>query len=363
MSSDTVKPFDLDHSRAIEFSRELAERTEQEHAQLFDEFCKTFRAVQAEISKFIVGLEGVVEELLVALFSGGNVLLEGVPGIGKTCLVRVMAKVMQLGFSRIQCTPDLMPADVIGTNMVLQTEAGERHFAFQKGPVFTNLLLVDEINRATPKTQSALLESMQEHAVTAAGTRYPMDEPFFVVGTQNPLEMEGTYPLPEAQLDRFLFKINFPFPSVDELCLISSRTTTTYESGIQEVVSGEEILRMQGVVRLVPIAPHIERYAASLVSASHPEHPEVAPLAKRYVRYGASPRGMQAIVLAAKIRALLHDRYNVATDDMKEVAKPALRHRIIRNFEAEAEQLDTDQIVEDIIKHVDQTVDAELAVA
>jgi len=319
---------------------------------LFKSFATQFRRLQKEIGKFVVGLEDVVEQLLIGLLCGGNVLLEGVPGIGKTVLVRVMANVMQLDFGRIQCTPDLMPADVVGTNVALDTKTGSRRIQFQKGPVFTNLLLVDEINRATPKTQSALLEAMQEHSVTAGGKHYPLAEPFFVIGTQNPLEMEGTYPLPEAQLDRFFFKVNFPFPSVDELCAISERTTAGYDPKLKSTVTAEDIMEMQAVARLVPIAPHVERHAAETVAATHPDREEAAPLVKKAVRYGASPRGVQALVLGAKVLALLAGRYNVACSDIDSIAAPALRHRIIRNFEAEAEGTTADEIVADVVRNV-----------
>ena len=321
----------------------------EERAQFFRE---KFRKIQEEIHKVIVGHREVVESVLVTLMAKGNVLLEGVPGLGKTLLVRTLAETMDLKFSRIQFTPDLMPADIIGTQMVIEDEKGNKIFRFEKGPVFANIVLADEINRATPKTQSALLEAMQEHSVTVYGERHVLEEPFFVLATQNPLEMEGTYPLPEAQLDRFFFKINVSFPSIEELQAISARTTGAKMPEVEKVVEGEEILSMQDIVREVVIAEHVERYAAKIVLATHPGSPYMTDMVRKYVKYGSSPRGMQALVLAAKVYALLDDRFHVSTEDIQRVVHPALRHRLILNFEGEAENISVDQILSEIVEKV-----------
>jgi MoxR-like ATPase len=282
------------------------------------------------------------------MLAGGNALLEGVPGLGKTMLVRTLAQAVDCQFSRIQFTPDLMPADIVGTNLVVEDEAGRRRFQFEQGPVFANLVLADEINRATPKTQSAMLEAMQERSVTVAKVTRPLPEPFFVLATQNPLEMEGTYPLPEAQLDRFFFKVDVPFPEVHELVEIANRTTGAAIPRADAVADGAQIVAMQSLARGVPIADHVTAYAAQLIKATHPS--DGAPDAvRRYVRYGASPRGMQAMILAGKIAAMLDGRYNVAFDDIREAALPALRHRLILSFEAQAEGVTTDSVIADLL--------------
>jgi MoxR-like ATPase len=280
-----------------------------------------------------------------------------VPGLGKTLLVRTLSQVLDLSFSRVQFTPDLMPADISGTNILVEEEAGtsgasRRSFQFQPGPVFANIVLADEINRATPKTQSAMLEAMQEHSVTVAGKMHRLHEPFFVLATQNPIEMEGTYPLPEAQLDRFLFKLMVPSPTLAELATIVDRTTGAQTPDVQKVLGGPQILEMRALARAVPIAPHVRDYAAALVLSTHPTAPAVPDITRQFVRFGSSPRGAQAVVLAAKIKALLAGRYNVALDDVNAVAVPALRHRVLLNFEGEAEAIRTDDVIARIIEHV-----------
>jgi MoxR-like ATPase len=313
-----------------------------------ERFAELATAIEAEVGRFIVGQRGLVRQTLIALLAGSHALLEGVPGLGKTMLVRTMSEALDLGFSRIQFTPDLMPADIIGTNIIVE-EGGERRFRFQPGPIFSNLVLADEINRATPKTQSALLEAMQEHSVTVARQRYVLSEPFFVLATQNPLEMEGTYPLPEAQLDRFFFKVDVPFPGESELVQIMERTTGAGQIEVRQAATGAEILAMQRLARDVPIAAHVMAYAVRLLRATHPQTDGAPELVRRFVRYGASPRGAQAMVLGGKIHALLDGRFNVAFADVQAVAAAALRHRIILNFEGEAEGIATDSVVRAII--------------
>jgi MoxR-like ATPase len=309
------------------------------------------RLVEREVQKVIVGQDELVRQTLICLIANGHALLEGVPGLGKTMLVKTFAEVLDCAFNRIQFTPDLMPADITGTNVLIE-EGGVRQFRFQPGPVFANLLLADEINRATPKTQSALLEAMQEHQVSVARERHKLDAPFFVLATQNPLEMEGTYPLPEAQLDRFLFKLWVPFPSEKDLVTIMERTTGAEMAKPGNVASAAEIVEMQQLARSVPIAPHVTAYAVSLLAATHPDQPRAPELVRQYVRYGGSPRGAQALVLAGKIHALLDGRYSVATDDVRAVAMPALRHRVIRNFEGEAEGITSDAIIRAVVDAV-----------
>ena len=313
-----------------------------------ERFAEMVLRIEAEVGRFIVGQQQLVRQTLISLIAGSHALLEGVPGLGKTMLVRTMADALDLGFSRIQFTPDLMPADIIGTNIIVE-EGGERRFCFQQGPIFGNLILADEINRATPKTQSALLEAMQEHRVTVAKQQYTLSEPFFVLATQNPLEMEGTYPLPEAQLDRFFFKIDVPFPSEDDLIAIMERTTGVDTPAVGKAATGADVLAMQRLARDVPIASHVMAYAIRLLRGTHPETERVPEIVKTYVRYGASPRGAQAMVLGAKIHALLDGRFNVAYGDVQAVAAPALRHRVILNFEGEAEGISTDSVVRSII--------------
>ena len=314
-------------------------------------FRTTFRRIHQEMGKMIVGQDDVIESVLVALFSGGHVLLEGVPGLGKTMLVRTLGEAVNLQFSRIQFTPDLMPADIVGTNIIHEDEHGRRTFQFRAGPVFANLLLADEINRATPKTQSALLEAMQEAHVTVGGERHVLPQPFLVLATQNPLEMEGTYPLPEAQLDRFLFKVKVRFPTGDELHAILDRTTSAAVPRVEKVVNdAAEVLELRDVVRQVPLVREVQEHAVRLVLATHPDDPGATPLAKKYVRYGASPRGAQALILAAKIYALLDGRCHVAKADIAKAAPAALRHRIILNFEGEAEGRTTDEVIAEILR-------------
>jgi len=310
-----------------------------------DEFRRIAGLVEDEVGKIIVGQAEILREVLICLIAGGHALLEGVPGLGKTMLVRTIAETLDLEFSRIQFTPDLMPADITGTNILAEGERGAREFRFQPGPLFANLVLADEINRATPKTQSALLEAMQERSVTVANTTYRLQAPFFVLATQNPLEMEGTYPLPEAQLDRFLFKTIVRFPTAGELGEILARTTTTGLPRVGKVADGGQVARMGALAREVPIASHVREYVVRLLLATHPDSATAPPAVRKYVRYGASPRGAQSIVLAAKIRALLEGRLNVAFEDVRELAAPALRHRIVLNFEGEADGLTTDEVI------------------
>jgi len=313
-------------------------------------FVEAFANMRTEIGKVLVGQQDLVDSVLAALVAGGHVLLEGVPGIGKTLLVHTLSDVIESRFSRIQFTPDLMPSDIIGTRVVMEDAKGKRHFSFQPGPVFTQVLLADEINRATPKTQSALLEAMQERSVTVAGETYRLDLPFFVIATQNPLEMEGTYPLPEAQLDRFLFKLNVTYPGLDELIEVARRTTTREMPKADVAITDKELVELMLVVRDVPIAEHVERYAATLLLASHPGSPYATDMVNRFGKYGASPRGLQAMILGGKVRALLDGRFHVAEDDIRASALPSLRHRILLNFEGEAEDIDPDDIVNDIVE-------------
>ncbi len=309
--------------------------------------------VRDEISKAIVGQREVVDGVLMVLLAGGHVLLEGAPGLGKTMLVRTLAQAVSLKYSRIQFTPDLMPADVTGTAVVQENGDGRKVLDFQPGPIFANLLLADEINRATPKTQSALLEAMQEKQVTVAHTSHVLDEPFFVMATQNPLEMEGTYPLPEAQLDRFLFKLRVPFPRREELHDILDRTTQNTSGSVRAVLDGPRIMEMRRLVRTVPIAPHVQEYVVRLVLATHPDGRENS-LANQYIRHGSSPRGAQAMVLGSKIRALLDGRFNASCEDVRALLLPALRHRIILNFEAQADGRTTDDLLEEIAGKISQ---------
>lgn len=313
------------------------------------QFGEDFARVRREIAKAIVGHTEVVDGLLTCLLCGGHALLEGVPGLGKTLLVKSLGAVLHLDFSRIQFTPDLMPADIIGTRVVAQDEAGQRHFVFQPGPIFSHIILADEINRATPKTQSALLEAMQEQTVTVAGTEHALQPPFLVLATQNPLEMDGTYPLPEAQLDRFFVKLQVQYPSFDDLNEIVDRTTQRQTQALEPILHTDSILAAQQLVREVPIASHVKHYAIRLVMATHPHTPSTLERVKRYVRYGASPRGVQSLVLAAKVRALFQGRFHVSIEDLRAVAVPCLRHRLIFNFEGEAEGLDSADLLRDLV--------------
>ncbi|MGO9203708.1 MAG: AAA family ATPase [Limisphaerales bacterium] len=323
-----------------------------ETQQAIESFRNTYAALRAEIGKVIVGHDAVVEGTLIALFAHGHVLLEGVPGLGKTLLVRTLSEVLDLSFNRIQFTPDLMPADILGTNIVMEAAGGRRQFEFQSGPIFAHLVLADEINRATPKTQSALLEAMQEHQVTAGGQLRKLAEPFFVMATQNPIDQEGTYPLPEAQLDRFFFKILVGYPSGEELTEVLTRTTAGERLSVQKILTGETLCQLIGLVREVPVASHVKDYAVRLVLATHPKTETAAPIASQYLRFGSSPRGGQTLVLAGKVRALIQGRFNVSFDDIEAVAPPALRHRLILNFEAEAEGVTTEHIIAQVLKDV-----------
>jgi MoxR-like ATPase len=316
-------------------------------------FQDRFSQVVDEVSKVIVGNREVISNVLTCLLVRGHVLLEGIPGVGKTKLVQTLSDATDLGFSRIQFTPDLMPGDIIGSNVVRETDDGKKSFEFQQGPVFTNILLADEINRATPKTQSALLEAMQENSVSAGGSTHKLDQPFFVLATQNPIEMEGTYPLPEAQMDRFLYKLRLEFPEATDLLTIVERTTQQDDLTASHVLGKAEILEMRETARAVPVAQPVMQYAISMTLATHPESSEGHELAKKYVRFGASPRGVQSLILGAKVNALLNDRFYVSADDIKAVVLPALRHRVLINFEAEAERVDPDHILEEIVRFVE----------
>ena len=315
-----------------------------------EQFRKTYDAIRHQIQKRMVGLDEVMDRAIGALFLGGHVLLEGVPGLGKTLLVRSLAESVDLNYSRIQFTPDLMPADIIGTNILLQSAEGQKAFRFQKGPLFTHVLLADEINRATPKTQSALLEAMQEHGITVSGQRYQLEEPFIVLATQNPIEMEGTYPLPEAQLDRFLYKVLVPYPAEEELLSILNRTTTEEVIRLEPVVGREKIREFASLIYQVPAAENVLKFAAQLTLKTHPEHPQAPDFIRKYVRYGSSPRGAQALILSAKISALLQGRFNIAIQDITEAALPSLRHRILLNIEGQAENISTDFLITELLK-------------
>ncbi len=329
--------------------------------QQIQNFGQAYAAVRAEIGKVIVGQEAIVDGTLIALFAGGHVLLEGVPGLGKTLLIRTLSEALDLSFSRIQFTPDLMPADILGTNIVMEAPGGRRQFEFQRGPIFAHLVLADEINRATPKTQSALLEAMQEHQVTAGGELRRLNEPFFVMATQNPIDQEGTYPLPEAQLDRFFFKILVGYPTASELTEVLSRTTTGARAQVDKVLQGEGLIDLMALVREVPVASHVKDYAVRLVLTTHPKTETAAPIATQYLRFGSSPRGGQTLILAGKVRALIEGRFNVSFEDIQAVAPMALRHRLILNFEAEAEGITTDHIIAQILKDVPRDVQVVIA--
>ncbi len=322
----------------------------------FDQDVEKFQAaverLEEAVGAVVVGQRGVIRQVLAAILSGGHVLLEGVPGLGKTLLVRSLAQALELDFNRIQFTPDLMPADILGATIIVDDNEGNRDFSFRKGPVFTQVLLADEINRATPKTQSALLEAMQEGSVTVGGTIHTLDQPFMVLATQNPLEMEGTYPLPEAQLDRFLFKVNVPFPTLDELSEVIDRTTGNQTQQASPVMSGQELLELRKVVRAVPVAEPVKRYALRLILATQPTSAQAPEITKRFVQYGASPRGAQAIILGAKVNALMNGRGQVDYADVRHAAVPSLRHRLLLNFEGEAEGLTSDSFVEQLLETI-----------
>src|SRR3954468_13561075 len=315
-------------------------------------FRQTYTALRTEIGKVIVGHNEIVDSTLVALLAGGHVLLEGGPGLGKTLLVRTLSDVLDISFNRIQFTPDLMPADILGTNLVMETPNGKREFQFQHGPIFAHLILADEINRATPKTQSAMLEAMQEKSVTAGGEIRKLEEPFFVLATQNPIDQEGTYPLPEAQLDRFFFKLLVGYPSGSELTEVLTRTTEGAKAQVNRVTTRQELIDLQSLVRQVPVASHVKDYAVRLVLATHPKTETAVPVSNQYLRFGSSPRGGQCLLLAGKVRALMQGRYNVSFEDVQAVTHPALRHRLILNFEAEAKGITTDHIIDQVLKEV-----------
>ena len=334
----------------------MADVNDVQVERLVKTFCDEFAKLRAEVGKMIVGHAEIVDGVLVCLFAGGHVLLEGVPGLGKTLLIRTLSEALSLDFSRIQFTPDLMPADIIGTNIIVEDpNTGRRHFEFQRGPLFGQMILADEINRATPKTQSALLEAMQEHTVTVGGQKHTLKEPFFVMATQNPIEQEGTYPLPEAQLDRFFYKLVVGYSDRQELKTILDRTTSGYKPDLKPVLTGEQIVAAQRVVQRIVVAPHVQDYAIRLVLATHPNGAFATDSVNKYVRWGASPRGAQALTLASKIHAMLDGRYNVSFDDVKRAVLPGLRHRLLLNFEGEAEGLSSDFVLNDILEKV-QTV-------
>jgi len=317
-----------------------------------ERFREVFTSLTREIGKVVVGHQEIVRGVLTCLFSGGHALLEGVPGLGKTLLVKTLAESLDLRFSRIQFTPDLMPADIIGTNVVVETPEGGRHFTFQRGALFGQIVLADEVNRATPKTQSALLEAMQELSVTVGGVHHPLSRPFFVLATQNPIEMEGTYPLPEAQLDRFLLKLKVKYPSPGELAEIIERTTKPQNEHVQKVAAGPEVEAMKALVREVPVAQPVKEYVTQLVLVTRPEHEGAPEMVRRFVRYGSSPRGAQALVMGGKVQALMDGRFNVSLEDVRMAALAALRHRLILSFEGEAEGIDPDRILEDVLSRV-----------
>ena len=327
-----------------------------------EEQIQAFREVHSrlreEIGRVIVGQDDIVDGTLTALFAGGHVLLEGVPGLGKTLLVRTLGEALDMPFNRIQFTPDLMPADILGTNIVMESPEGRREFQFQRGPIFAHLILADEINRATPKTQSAMLEAMQEKQVTAGGEIRRLNEPFFVMATQNPIDQEGTYPLPEAQLDRFFFKLLVGYPSGEELSEVLNRTTSGASVQVNKVVQRDQLTELMKLVREVPVASHVQEYAVQLILASHPKTSTAAPISDQYLRFGSSPRGAQTLLLGGKVHALARGRFNVSFDDVDAVAYPTLRHRLILNFEAEAEGITTDQIIAQILQHVPKTQEA-----
>ncbi len=326
-----------------------------------EQFVRRYEAVREQVGRVIVGHDEIVHGVLTCMFVGGHCLLEGVPGLGKTLLVRTLAKSLNLDFSRIQFTPDLMPADILGTNMVMETSDGKRAFEFQRGPIFTQICLADEINRATPKTQSAMLETMQEGTVTSGGHCYQLDQPFFVMATQNPIEQEGTYPLPEAQLDRFMFKLVVGYSTREQLSTIVDRTTRNEIVEPEQVMDGNEIIQWQQLVREVVLATHVQDYIVRLTLATHPEGELAVDITNQYIRWGSSPRGAQTLALAAKVRALLEGRYNVSYEDVRRVFLPAMRHRILLNFEAQAEAIEPDSILLEILEKVPEQLKGDQA--
>ncbi len=316
-----------------------------ENAEKVKQFSQSISIIKSELHKDVVGQDDIIDNVIVAIIAGGNVLLEGVPGVGKTRLVRSLGKTLSLPFSRIQFTPDLMPSDVTGTNVIEKGESGKMNTVFQRGPIFANLVLADEINRATPKTQSAMLEVMQEHKVTVAKQTYPLEEPFFVLATENPIEQDGTYPLPEAQMDRFMFKLIVKFPTVEELKGIVNMTQITLDETATAVIDGKTILEMRELAKTVPVIDEVLDFAVNLVSSTHPELDAASSVAKKYIKYGASPRAAQALITCAKVRALMNGNYNVSYDDIKTLAYPVLRHRIKINYNAVSEKLGVDDVI------------------
>jgi MoxR-like ATPase len=338
----------------LEINKEVNKEIKKEvNEKDIQDVIETVHRIESEASKHMVGQKELIRQVIICMLAGGNALLEGVPGLGKTRLVNTLGGVMGLQFSRIQFTPDLMPADVTGTNIIMRDKSESGMFKFQKGPVFSNIVLADEINRATPKTQSAMLQAMQEKTVTAANTTYELPRPFFVLATQNPIEMEGTYPLPEAQLDRFLFKLNVPYPSMEELRDIVTMTTGGREGELQAVTDSEKLLKLMETVREIPVADPVLEFALKLVLSTHPEIPDSPAITKKYVRFGSSPRGAQAIISTAKIRAVLEGRFNVAFEDIRYAAYPALRHRVFMNFEGMSEGVGPDSLISEMIGEVE----------
>ncbi len=337
--------------------------TEKDVERQCREFRQMFESLRREIGKVIVGHEGIVDNVLISLFCGGHVLLEGVPGLGKTLLVRTLSAALTLEFRRIQFTPDLMPADIIGTNIIMEDRTtGKRQFQFQRGPIFGQVILADEINRATPKTQSAMLEAMQEHSVTTGGQIHKLPEPFIVLATQNPIEQEGTYPLPEAQLDRFFFKVLVPYSNREELGMILDRTTTAKSPQAKAIIGTEQIIASQELVKRVAVAAHVQDYAIRLVLATHPDGEYASEITNRFIRYGSSPRGVQALVLSAKVRAMLDERYHISFSDVNDSVLPALRHRILLNFEGQAEGIQNDDILNQILQDTPKTLEKNINV-
>lgn len=332
-------------------------QSEKDVSTRVENFQESYRRIKEEISHMIVGQEDIIDGILISLFCGGHTLLEGIPGLGKTSIIKSLGEVLALDTSRVQFTPDLMPADIIGTNILLQDEQGKRLFQFQKGPLFANIVLADEINRATPKTQSALLEAMQEQQITVSGKTYRLPPPFIVLATQNPIEMEGTYPLPEAQMDRFFFKLIVEYPSVEQMSEILDKTTCDYRADLKKIVDSVFIEEAKELIRLVPLAGHVKDYCVRLTQGTRPGTEYSSAMAEKYIRYGSSPRGAQSLVMAGKVKALLAGRFNVSFEDIQSVVQPSLRHRIILNFEGEAEGITVESILDDVLAQTSEVVD------